>query len=177
MNDTKIWGLNISNTLSRKTHVDNLYLNCCAMRSVKPFVSKHMLKLIYYIHFHSIMSYVIIFWGHSSSSIRVFRLQKRIIRIMMGSRSTDSCRNLFISLKILPFPSLYIFFLLRFVIKNRALFTTNNEIRKFGSQHHNFHHPSANLRKYQDGVFFMSIKVYNSLPTYIKKESINTKKF
>jgi len=63
----------------------------------------------------------------------IFRLQKRIIRIMMRSRSRDSCRNLFISLKILPFPSLYIFFLLQFVIKYRELFTTNNEIHKFST--------------------------------------------
>ena len=55
-------------------------------------------------------------------------LQKRIIRIMTGSRNRDSCRKLFTSLKILPFPSLYIFFLLRFVIRNRELFLTNNEI-------------------------------------------------
>ena len=39
------------------------------------------------------------------------------------------------------------------------------------------YHPSANLKKYQTGVFYMGIKIYNSLPTYIKKESINTKKF
>jgi len=137
-----------------------------------------MLNVIYYSHFHSIMSYGIIFRGHLSPSIRVFRLQKRIIRIMMGSRIRDSCRNLIISFKILPFPSLYIFFPLRFVIKNRELFTTNNGIHKFGTrQHHSFHHPSANLKKYQTGVFYMGIKIYNSLPTYIKKESINTKKF
>jgi hypothetical protein len=148
------------------------------MRSVKPFVSQQMLKVIYYSHFHSIMSYGIIFWGHSSLSIRVFRLQKRIIRIMTGSRSRYSCRKQFTSLKILPFPSLYIFFLLRFVIKNRELFTTNNEIHKFSTrQHHNFHQPSANLKKYQTGVFYMGIKIYNSLPTYIKNESNNTKKF
>ena len=27
------------------------------------------------------------------------------------------------------------------------------------------------------GVLYMGIKIYNSLPTYVKKESINTKKF
>jgi hypothetical protein len=52
-------------------------------------------------------------------STRIFRLQKRIIRIMMGSRSKDSCRKFFTSLEILPLPSLYIFSLLRFVIKNK----------------------------------------------------------
>ena len=120
------------------------------------------------------------FLGPFISQYKSFRLQKRIIRIITGSRSRDSCRKLFTSFKILPFPSLYIYFLLRFVIKNRELFTTNNEIRKFSTrQHHNFHQPSANLKKYQTGVFYlyMGIKIYNSLPTYIKNESNNTKRF
>jgi len=114
VNDTKFCGLNINNTLSWKTHIDKILPKLCsacfAMRSVKPFMSQQKLNVIYYSHFHSIMSYGIIFGGHSSSSIRISRLQKRIIRIMMGNRSRYSCRNLFISLKILPFPSLYIFF-------------------------------------------------------------------
>jgi hypothetical protein len=78
VNDTKFWGLNINNTLSWKIHIDKILPKLCsacfAMRSVQPFVSQQMLNAIYYSHFHSIMSYGIIFWGHSSSSIRVFRL-------------------------------------------------------------------------------------------------------
>jgi len=93
VNDVKFWGLHINNTLSWKTHIDNILPNLCsayfAMKSVKPCVSQQMLKIIYYSHFHSIMSYGIMFWGHSASSIRVFRLQKRIIRIMMGCKNRD----------------------------------------------------------------------------------------
>jgi len=81
----------INNTLTWKTHIDKILPKlssaCFAMRSVKPFVSQQMLKVIYFSHFHSIISYGIIFWGNSAPSSRVFRMQKRIIRIMMGSRS------------------------------------------------------------------------------------------
>ena len=117
---------NINNTVSWKTHMDKILPKlssaCFARMSVKLFVSQQMLKVIYYSHFHSIISHGIIFWGNSTPSSRVFRMQKRIIRIMMGSRSRNSCRKLFISLKILPVPSLYIFFLLRFVIKKQGTF-------------------------------------------------------
>jgi len=99
--------------------VPKLCLAYFAMRLVQPFASQQMLWIIYFSYFHSIMSYGLIFWGHSPHSVRVFRLQKRIIIIMTGSRSRDSCRTLFICLKILPLPSLYIFLLLRFVIKTR----------------------------------------------------------
>jgi hypothetical protein len=118
------------------------------------------------------------FWGHSAPSLRVFRLQKRIIRIMTGSSNRDSCRKLFTTLKILPFPSLYIFFLLQFVIKNSELFLTNNKTHKYSTrQQHNLHYPPANLKKYQTGVFYMGVKIYNSLPAFIKMESNNIKKF
>jgi hypothetical protein len=124
------------------------------------------------------MSYGIIFWGQSAYSMRVFRLQKRIIRIMMGCKNRDSCRKLFINLKILPLPSQYIFCLLLFVVKNRVLFSQNNELRPFSTrQHQNLHQPSANLTKYQSGVYYMRIKLYNSLPTFIKHKSNNYNKF
>jgi hypothetical protein len=103
-------GLYIDDTLTWKTHIDNILPKLCsacfAMRSVKPYVSQQILIAIYYSYFHSLMSYGIIFWGQSANSIRIFRLQKRIIRIMMGCKSRDSCRKLFISLKILPFHSI-----------------------------------------------------------------------
>jgi hypothetical protein len=34
-----------------------------------------------------------------------------------------------------------------------------------------------NLTKYQKGVDYLGVKVFNMLPTYIKVESGNTKKF
>jgi len=111
--EAKFLGIHINNTLTWQTHIEKIVPKLCsacfAMRSVKLFVSQQLLRIIYFSYFHSIMSYSLIFWGHSPHSVRVFRLQKKIIRIMTGSRSRDSCRTLFFSLKILPLPSLYIF--------------------------------------------------------------------
>jgi hypothetical protein len=154
VNDLNFLGLNINNPLSWKTHIDKIVPKlssaCFAMRAVKPFMCPQMLKAIYYSHFHSIISYSVIFWGHTAPSTRVFRLQKRIIRIMTGRKSKDSCRKLFTSLEFFPVPSLYIFSLLRFVIKNKELFATNNETHNYGTrQHLDFHYPSANLMKFQ----------------------------
>ena len=181
-NHIKFLGLYINDTLTWKTHIDNILPKLCfasfAMRSVKPYMSQQMLIAIYYSYFHSIKSYGIMFWGQSAYSIRLFRLQKRIIRIMMGCKSRDSCRKLFISLKILPLPLQYIFCLLHFVVKNRELYSTNNELHTFGTrQHQNLHQPSANLTKYQSGVYYMGIKLFNSLPTFIKQEFDNYNKF
>jgi hypothetical protein len=182
VNDIKFLALHINNTLSWKTHIDNIVPKLCsacfAIRSVKPYVSQQVLKMICYSYFHSITSYNKMSWGHFTSSRRVFRLQKRIIRIVMGCRSRDLCRKLFIKLKIFPLPSLYMLSLFLFVIKNEELFTTNNEIHSICTrQHLNFHQPSANLTKHHTGMYYMSLKIFNTLPLYIKKESDNPKEF
>ena len=170
------------NTLSWKTHIEEMLPKLCsacfAMKLLKPFASQQMLKIIYYSYFHSIMSYGVIFWGHSSLGIKVYRLQKRIIRIMTGSGNKDSCRKLFTSMEILPLPSQYIFLLLWFVIKYKDLFTTSDKFHNLCTRrHHNFHQPSVNLKKYQTGVYYMGIKTFNSLPSYLKKEFTNPTKF
>ena len=85
---------------------------CYCMRTVKPYVLHNTLKMIYYSYFHSVMSYGLIFWGSSTESIKIFRLQKRIIRIMMGYKRNQSCRELFHKLGILSLPSQYIFSIL-----------------------------------------------------------------
>ena len=41
----------------------------------------------------------------------------------------------------------------------------------------NFHQPSVNVTVYQKGVYFLGVKVFNMLPSYIKTESDNPKKF
>jgi len=78
-----------------------------AMRSVKLNMLHKTLRMIYYTYFHSIMNYGLLLWGCSSDSAKIFRLQKNIIRIMLGCRSRDSCRKLFMKLKILTLPSQY----------------------------------------------------------------------
>ena len=126
--ETKILALFINNNFSWKTHIEcinsKLSSACYAMQSVKPYVSINTLKMIYYSYFHSVMTYGLVLWRHSSDSIKIFRLQKIIIRIMMGYRS----RKLFFNLDILPLPSQYILSLHLFMIRNKNQFLVNSEI-------------------------------------------------
>ena len=66
-----------------------------AMRVVQPFLSLDSLKLIYYSYFHSVLTYRIIFWGNTPHSNVIFRMQKKIVRIVVGIRNRDSCREYF----------------------------------------------------------------------------------
>jgi hypothetical protein len=60
------------------------------------------------------------FWGNSPHSPVIFKMQKRVIRILMGSGYRESCRGLFKELKILMLTWQYIFSLLLFVVHNRG---------------------------------------------------------
>jgi len=87
------------------------------MRSIRPFMSSNTLKTVYYSYFNAIMSYDLPFWGNSPHALKVFRIEKRIVRIMMGCKSRVSCRNQFRRLEILPFISQYILLVMLFVVK------------------------------------------------------------
>lgn len=80
----------IGNTFPWKSHIDQiipkLNASCYEIRLVKLFMSQDSLEMVYYSYFLSIMTYEIIFWGNSSYSFNIFRLQKRIIRSIMDVR-------------------------------------------------------------------------------------------
>ena len=89
INSTKFLGLIIDSTLSWKEHITELTskLNkaCYAIRTLKASISPEVLRMIYFSYFHTIMTYGIIFWGNSSTSINIFRIQNRILRIMTNT--------------------------------------------------------------------------------------------
>jgi len=55
------------------------------------------------------MTYELLFWGNSSNNTELFRLQKKIIRIMMGARNRDFCIGFFKILGTLPLMAQYIY--------------------------------------------------------------------
>ena len=109
----KCWGLAIDTTLTWKHHIGELTSRmdkaCYAIWLIKPFMSLDILRSTYFSYAHSIISYGIIFWGNSSSSDDIFKIQKRIIRIIMNSSRNASCWQLFKDLNILPIQSQYIY--------------------------------------------------------------------
>ena len=182
VSNIKFLGINIMDTLNWSSHVEciipKLTSACYMMRSIKPYLPLKTLKTIYYSYFGSVMNYGLCFWGVSPHSIKVFRMQKKIIRIMIGCNSRVSCRDLFRKLEILPLASQYIFSLMLFVVNNKSLFIPNSLNHNINTRHiTNFYQPIANFTVYQKGVYYMGIKIYNNLPSYIKEESLNPKKF
>jgi hypothetical protein len=88
----------MGNTLSWKQQIgwlmSKLGLACYAIRTVKPYMLQETKRMIYFSHFHSVMTYCIILWGYSLHSIHIFRL-------ILG---VDSCQELFISISTVFWP-------------------------------------------------------------------------
>jgi hypothetical protein len=167
----KFLGLTLDNSPSWKKHIETivpkLSAAAFAMRVVQSFLSLDSLKLIYYSYFHSILTYGIIFWGNMHHSNVIFKMQKRIIRIMVGIRNRDSCREYFKRLKILPLQSQHLLSLLLFVTDNGDYFRLNSEIHSFNNKNKLNLHPSpSKLTVFQKGPYYSGIKAFNNLPSY-----------
>jgi hypothetical protein len=66
---------------------------CYALRSIKPYLSQDKMKMVYYAYFHSTMSYGTIFWVNSTDITKIFKMQKRVMRSITGSKNGDSFRQ------------------------------------------------------------------------------------
>ena len=179
---TNFLGLTLDRTLSWKPHIDQLIskLNsaCYIIRSLKSIISLKNLRMIYFSSVHSIISYSIIFWVNSTYSKTIFKLQNRIIRIMMNVGNRESCRELLKKLNIIPLHSQYIFSLLLFVVENVNMFKSNSLVHSINTRHcSDVYQPSSHLSKVQKGVYHTGIKAFNCLPPRIKSLSSDMRKF
>jgi hypothetical protein len=116
---------NICSSTAVKLLEKKLSMTCYIIIGAKTYVSTSSLKKFYYAHFHSLMTYGIIFWGNSSLAATIFRLQKKAIRIMEGCGNRVLCRDLFRKFRILPLTSQYLLSLLMFVVQYKDLFITS----------------------------------------------------
>ena len=69
-----------------------------------------------------------ILWGGDPESIRIFRLQNKVIRLIGKMGRYASCRNLFKELNILPLPCLYISEVVCYVKSNMDKMKCNEEL-------------------------------------------------
>jgi len=134
MNYTALYELRLLMLLDDVMFSFNLRTQASKIIILERRMSQDTLRTIYFSYFHSILSYGIIFWGNSAYSCNIFKIQKRIIRIIMNARNRYSCRQLFKYLKILRLKSQYIFSLLLLVAKNRDLYKSNSEIHSINSR-------------------------------------------
>jgi hypothetical protein len=87
---------------------------------------------------------------------------------MVGINHRNSCRPIFKELNILILASQYILPLMTFVKYNLELFTFNCTVHnKLMRNRGNLHELPSHLSIRQEGVHYMNVKIFNSLPKFL----------
>jgi hypothetical protein len=85
--ETKFLGLIIDDILTWTQHIEHLCKKmssaCYALRYVKHSLPVGALKIIFFAHVHTVMSYGIIFWGNSSYDNKVFTMQNKSLELLL----------------------------------------------------------------------------------------------
>jgi hypothetical protein len=106
-------GIKIDSSLKWRGHVDSvlpkLSSAVLALRKLSYILNLATLYTVYMAYFHSLIKFEIILWGNLPNPCRVFKLQKRVIRIILKLGPRVSCREGFRRLQILTILSVYIF--------------------------------------------------------------------
>lgn len=164
-------GTEIDNKLNWACHIhtvcQKLASACYALRILKSLVSHHTLLMAYHGYFCSIMSYAISIWGGSSNYQRVFKLQKKAIRIVFGLNQRESCRTIFTENKIMTMPCLYIYETLIFTKRNLKTYKINT----ISSRTIQIQYPRHNSKKFENSPWYTGAKLFNKLPNNIKNIS------
>lgn len=164
----KFLGLQIDSNLNWNLHKASvcrkLSSMCFAMHTVKSQCSLEVVLALYFSCVQSVLAYGIIFWGNSSNWIKVFKLQKKIIRIINGKDHRSPCRPLFKELNILSFPCLYIYKTILFSMHNISHNLNHNIHTHYTRSHNNIHTTTHRTIAYSQSPFYSGIKLLNSLP-------------
>lgn len=174
----KFLGIYLDTRLTWSVHVDQLSKklskNIFVLRNLRSQVSTNVLKTAYYALCESHLKYGLLAWGSSAECGRIFRLQRRAIRIVDGIKYRDCCKDSFKKLNILTLPSLFIFECLIYVHRNLKDFKLNGDVHNHNTRRKNdIHITCVRLGKSQNGPNILSCRYYNFLPLHFRDFNLN----
>ena len=91
-------------------------------------------RTVYFAYFHSLMTYGLLFWGTAADAGRIFILQKRAIRYLVGLKSRDTCREAFRDLEIMTMTSAYIYESILYARKNLGNTPLNSDKHDYNTR-------------------------------------------
>ncbi len=173
----KFLGLHLDNHLNFHQHVDyvmgRVSRGIFVLRTLSKTASSDVLLSAYYGLIYPFLAYALPIWGaENQRTLFLFKLQKDAVRIVFSLPRRHTCKDIFISSKILTFPSIYTLETLSFVRQNFS---------KFQTESHSFNYPFRSMYNckipihstsfFQHHLLYNGIKLFNSLPPNIKLET------
>lgn len=180
MDSFNLLGLIIDTNLNWKNHIENIKSKLSkfiyALFELKCSTNLETALAAYYGYAYSWLKYGVMLWGNSTNANEVFILQKKCIRILAQINNKQSCKPYFVEYKILTLPSIYIQDICTFVFKNPQLFKQVKDTHNINTRHKNrFFLPPSRLKMLNCSPYYMSVKIFNKLPSAIKSEQIFNK--
>jgi len=124
--------------------------------------------MAYVAYFQSFIKYGIFLVGNSTNACKVFKLEKKIIRIMSGIEARRSCWGLFEKLDVLPVPCQFLLSLNALCSRWNNFYTSLN-LHKLNTRNKNqLYVPTANLSTLQMEVTYSGIRIFNRFPSNIQ---------
>lgn len=171
----KFLGLVVDNSLKWDLHIDALSKKlssaCFALRSVSKELNLSTSRTVYCALFESHLRYALPFWGTCCATQfdRIFRLQKRAVRYLLGLNSRTHCQDFFKKYKIFTLPSLFIFESVCLVRKHIPAFierpSHNYPLR---NAEHDLYLPTPRSELVKGSILYNAKKMHNHLPFEIK---------
>ena len=179
----KFWGVTIDSKLSFNEHVEVI---CTKMSKSIGILNKlkhfpqNILKMIYNSIISPYFQYCNLAWNSSAtySILRLYRLQKRAVRIISHANFLAHTKPLFNNLNMLnifDFSDYEIATFMYLCFKNyipnsiSEFFCYNADVHSYKTRGaSNFHLPKVRTSLAKNCIFFKGPKIWNSLPVYIK---------
>ena len=188
--EAKYLGVIMDENLSWAPHVQKVEKkvasSCWALKAISEYVTRDVMKKIYFGIIYAHLFYCISCWGSvpSSRSKKLFTLQKRAVRTIEKVPVTTSSSALFKNLNFLKLQDIYSLRLATIMYKiNNGTWMGNTEFKKVSSIHKHFTRSSASDRFYtpkvktnaaKNSFYYMGPKVYSEIPLSIRKLPINS---
>lgn len=153
--------------------------SCYLMRSLRGTVSPDVLRVAYFGVVQSVLAYGLLVWGSATNFGRAFGSQKRVIRCMAGAHLRAHCAPLFKKFKILTLPSLYIYQLVDYILKNKQHYTKGCEVHNYTTRRcSDLRLPYSRLTVGQGSHIYQGIKCFNKMTHILDPNSeLSTKTF
>jgi hypothetical protein len=180
---TKLLGVNLVSKLNWEPHIHYISKKIskgigiiCKARS---FVTRNTLITLYYTFIYPYIIYCLQAWGNTyvTTLYPLLKLQKRIVRILVGARKYAHTHDLFVSLKILTIPKLYHYFIGIFMYKYikgmlpavfNDYFIYNRDIHGYNTrQRELFHPPLPRSELTYRSLNYMGAIIWNHLSSTI----------
>ena len=126
--------------------------------------------MAYYGIFHSIIQYGIVLWGGSHHAIKIFRLQKKALRIIAHIGYRDHCREWFKNLKIMSVPSLFVYRTLLFARSILGTSPSHADCHSHNTRNKDsVYLPRCRLTISQTAPDYVALKMFNALPRAVRE--------